>query len=287
MKSMKLCLTEESYKELKNCYADIVISCGSEIAAVNLLFTRENNAKNVILMKPSLISSRNFDLAIIPEHDRPPQNRNIVKTLGTPNLITPKRMADDLRLLERMVNLDGKKSIGLFIGGESKNYTFNSFLIKEVLESVIRAAKELDANILATTSRRTNRDISDFVRMELGKTEFAKLIIVANERNPEWVVGSILAASDVVIVSGESSSMISEAASSGKHVIVFKPIRKLRIFKNNKHELFLNNLASSGIVRISEIKKLKEDVVELINLNEKPKKLDDNIRILEAVRRII
>jgi KDO2-lipid IV(A) lauroyltransferase len=287
MKSMKFCLTEESYKELKNCYADIVISCGSQTAAVNLLFARENNAKNIILMKPALISSGNFDLAIIPEHDKSPKNRNIVKTLGTPNLITPKKLEDDLKLLERMVNLDGKKNIGLFIGGESKSYTFNSSLMKEVLDSVIKAAKELDANILTTTSRRTRIDISDFVRRELGKTEFAKLVIVANERNPEWTVGGILAASDVVVVSGESSSMLSEATSSGKHVIVFRPKRKRNIFKNNKHELFLNRLDSSGIARVSEIKKLKEDIVELINSNKKPKKLDDNIKILEAVRKII
>lgn len=287
MKSLKLCLLETSYKELETSYADIVISCGSRTAAVNLLFSKENNAKNVLIMKPGAVSTGNFDLAIIPEHDNPPERKNIVKTLGAPNLIAPERLEGDLKSLEKEVNLENKRSIGLFIGGESRDYTFSSSLMKEVLDDVIDAAKELDANILATTSRRTKPDIGDLVKRELGKTGLAKFVVVANERNPEWAVGGILAASDVVVVSGESSSMLSEAASSGKGVVVFKPKKKSNAGRKNKHEILLNKLSSSGVVRISEPKRLKEDILEFINSNERPKKLDDNKKIMEAVRRII
>lgn len=287
MMCLRLCLSEESYRELERSYADIVISCGSQTAAINLLFSNENNAKSVLLMKPSLVSSSNFDLAIMPEHDNPPEKENVVKILGAPNLITPKRLEGDLKLLERVVNREGKKSIGLFIGGENKNYTFDSLLMREVLDDVIEAAEELDANILATTSRRTSVDISGFLKRELGKTDLTKLVIIANERNPEWAVGGILAASDIVVVSGESSSMLSETASSGKHVVVFKPRRKSTTRKDNKQELFLNRLHSSGIVHLAEIKGLKKNIVELINSSEKPKKLDDNKKILDAVKRIV
>lgn len=287
MQFLKLCLAKDSYKELEKSYADIVVSCGSQTAAVNLLFSKENNAKSVVLMKPSLVSSLNFDLAIMPEHDNPPKRRNIVKTLGAPNMITPKRLENDLRSLEMVINREGKRSIGLFIGGESRDYAFDSFLMKEVMDNVIQAARELDANILTTTSRRTRQDVSDFIKRELRKTELAKLVVVANESNPEWTVGGILAASDVVIVSGESSSMLSEAASSGKHVIVFKPRKRSTLRRNNKHESFLNRLHASGIVHISEIGRLKENIIKAINSGEKPKKLDDNKKILEAIRRII
>lgn len=287
MKCLELFLLEESYRELKRSYGDIIISCGSKTAAVNLLFSRENNAKSIVLMKPGLVSSDNFDLAIIPEHDNPPNKKNIIGTFGAPNLITPKRLEGDLKSLERVVNSEGKRNIGIFIGGENKNYTFDSLLMKEVLDDIIEAAKELDANILATTSRRTRADIGDFIRRELGKTDLAKLVIVANERNPEWTVGGILAASDIVVVSGESSSMLSEACSSGRYVVVFKPRTKSKAPKNNKHERFLNKLHSSGAVCVSETNRLKENILELMNSDKKPKRLDDNKKILEAVRRII
>jgi KDO2-lipid IV(A) lauroyltransferase len=287
MKWLELCLAEESYKELKRGYADIVISCGSQTAAVNMLFSRENNAKNVIVMKPSLVSSRTFSLAIIPEHDNPPAKENIVRTLGAPNLITQKRLKDNLILLEKAIDLEDKRCIGLFIGGESKDYTFSYPLIADVLNNVIAAAKQLDANILATTSRRTSVDIGDFVKRELGKTERAKLVIVANERNPEWTVGGVLAASDIVVVSGESSSMLSEAASSGKRVLVFEPEEKPHFHRNNKHKRFLNRLHSSGIIHFTEADRLKESIVELINSSEKPNTLDDNRKILDAVKKVI
>ena len=287
MKCLELCLAEESYNELEKSYADIVISCGSRTAAVNLLFGKENNAKNVILMKPSLVSTSNFDLAIMPEHDNPKDEKNVVKTLGAPNLITPNRLKKDLNSLERMVNLGDRRNIGLLIGGENRNYTFDIFLMRKVLDNVIEAAKELDANILTTTSRRTNADVGNFVKKELKKTELARLVIIANEQNPEWTVGGILAASDIVVVSGESSSMLSEAASSGKHVLVFKPRRKSSIPKDNKHELFLKRLDSSGIVRVSEIEGLKQNIIKLINSVEKPKRLDDSKKIQDAVKRII
>ena len=50
-----------------------------------------------------------------------------------------------------------------------------------------------------------------------------KLFVDAAEDNPDGTVGGIFYLSDTVIVSGESISMVSEAASSGKVVLVFEP----------------------------------------------------------------
>lgn len=284
---LRFCLCEDTYRELERSYADIVISCGSRTAAVNHLFSRENGAKNVIIMKPSLISTDNFSLAIIPAHDNPPKKGNIVKTMGAPNLISPKRLENGLEQLERAIKLEGKKNIGFIIGGESKNHTLGLPLIKEVMNDIIGAAEELDANILATTSRRTSDEIDKFVRNELARTPRSKLIIIAKEENPEWAMAGILAASSVVVVSGDSSSMVSEAASSGRHVLVFKPEKKTNSLRHDKHEIFLGRLESDGILRIAESNGLKDAIVELADSDEEPQRLDDDEKILEAVKRII
>ena len=238
-------------------------------------------------MKPPLLSLRNFDLNIIPEHDKPPRRENVVKTLGMPNLISPKKMADDFRLLERMSILGNKKNIGLFIGGDNKNYSLDQQIIIDVLDSVISAARELDANILATTSRRTSDEVGNLLKMKLGKDELAKLVIIAAERNPEWTVGGILGASSVIVVSGESTSMLSEAASAGRHVIAFWPRRKAPLVAANKHEVFLRKLSSKGFIRLSGVKELKENIVGLMESDEEPKRLNDNEKVYEAVKRIV
>jgi len=287
MKLLKYCLDLESYDQIKKTYADIVISCGSEMTPVNVLFSRENCAKSAIIMKPSLVSLGSFDIAIIPEHDRPPRRENVVRTMGMPNLVSPKKIESDLRALERMVELDGKRNIGLFIGGDNKNYSIDASLIEEILKNVVGAAHELGANILVTTSRRTSNEISNLLKAKLGAKGLAKLLIIASERNPEWAVGGILGASSVVVVSGESTSMLSEAASSGRHVIAFRPRRKPRMRGNDKHEIFLKKLSAAGFIHLSETKDLKDDIVALMESDDEPKRLNDNEKIYEAVKRLV
>ncbi|MDD5680767.1 MAG: ELM1/GtrOC1 family putative glycosyltransferase [Candidatus Omnitrophica bacterium] len=287
MKLLQYCLDPGSYEEIKNTYADIVVSCGSAMAPVNVLFSRENCAKSAVIMMPSLLSPRDFNVAIIPEHDRPPRRENVVQTMGMPNLISPKKIESDLRALERMAELGGRRSIGLFIGGDNKNYSIDTSLIDEVVKNVAGAAGELNANILVTTSRRTSAEVSNLLKAKLGTKGLAKLLIIASERNPEWVVGGILGASSVIVVSGESTSMLSEAASSGKHVIAFRPRRKPQAGSDNKHETFLKKLSSRGFIHLSEIKDLKDDIVMLMESEEAPKRLNDNDKIYEAVKRLI
>jgi len=84
---LRFCLKESSFQELMRVSADAVISCGSSLAAVNIFIGLKNKARKIILMKPPLLSLSRFDLAIVPEHDRPAVKENILVTRVTPNLI--------------------------------------------------------------------------------------------------------------------------------------------------------------------------------------------------------
>jgi mitochondrial fission protein ELM1 len=100
-------------------------------------------------------------------------------------------------------------------------------------------------------------------------------------------VGGILGASSVVVVSGESTSMVSEAASSGKYVIAFKPRRKSLVPINNKHETFLKRLSSAGFICLSDTKDLKDNIIGLLSSYKEPKRLNDNEKVYEAVKKIV
>jgi hypothetical protein len=73
-----------------------------------------------------------------------------------------------------------------------------------------------------------------------GGKDYCPLLVIANEANPAGVVGEILGASDLLLVSGESVSMVSEAVSSGKPVIVFLPCAWSGL--KSKHRRFLDGL---------------------------------------------
>ena len=100
--------------------------------------------------------------------------------------------------------------------------------------------------MLASTSRRTPSDIEGLVKSELEGFDKCRLLVIANERNIPEAVGGILGVSDFIVVSGESVSMVSEAVSSGKYVLVFRPQAK-GLCLGNKHRLFLENLEKKAV----------------------------------------
>ena len=60
-----------------------------------------------------------------------------------------------------------------------------------------------DADLLVTTSRRTNKYQEAIIKSALHGRQRCKLLVVANDNNPEGTLPGILSLSDVVIVSGE------------------------------------------------------------------------------------
>src|SRR3989338_11248691 len=96
MRCMRLCLDNKSYEALMRTYSDFVISCGSSLAPVNIFMSKENNAKNVVIMKPNIFMGlKKFNLAIIPRHDKPSKARNVLATTLAPNLIDEEALSRD------------------------------------------------------------------------------------------------------------------------------------------------------------------------------------------------
>ena len=89
--------------------------------------------------------------------------------------------------------------------------------------------------------------------------------ITANEKNIPEAVGGMLGLSDITIVSGESISMVSEAISARKYVLIFIPEKKF--IGLGKQERFLQSLEKKGSLKIvqpdnlaAEIKNIWEDL---------------------------
>ncbi len=247
LRCLKIFLKEEAYKALLCSKPDIIISCGASLAAVNFLLARENLAKSVVIMKPTFLGARKFDLVIVPRHDAPPRRKNVVVTEGALNLIDDRYLREQSERLKQMSDVrcqmaDG--SIGLLIGGDTKNFRLNKDLMVEVIRQAKVAAGKLKADVLVTTSRRTSREIEDLVKNEFKDYPACQLLIIANEKNIPEAVGGILGLSSIVITSAESISMVSEAATSNRHVLVFNSSGLSR-----RHKIFLDYLSKKRYPR--------------------------------------
>jgi len=282
---LKTFLKEEVYKTLIGLKPDIVISCGSAIAPINYVVSRENLAKSVVIMRPSLLGARRFDSVIMPRHDNPPERKNVVITEGALNLIDEQYLREQLQKLIQVSSVKCQVSglyIGLLIGGDTKSFRLEKEAISEVIRQIKSAAEKLNAYILVTTSRRTAQEIEKLVKEEFQDYTRCKLLIIANEKNVPEAIGGILGLSQIIITSPESVSMISEAASSKKYVLVFKSAGVSR-----KHQRFLGYFFKNKYIYLTERRQLSKSI-EDIWLNRPPiHSLRDNLLVSEAIKRIL
>ena len=281
MACVKFCLDDKTYRKLMGTYADIVISCGSSLGPLNVLLSRENNAKNIIIMKPSLVSLKRFNLAIIPKHDKPSRQKNVLVTTGSPNRISENFIQKHAQRFSSELGLKKSLKLGLLLGGDNPDYKMAPELIKNVITQMKAMSKEFDLDILATTSRRTPKKVVELLKENLAKFPGCKLLVIASEKNIDGTIPAILGLSKIVLVSGESISMISEAASSGKHTLVFPLERKTT--RRTRHDSLVTKLDRAGFIELTGVDEIGRRIENALKSKTSLKKLNDYERIYNVV----
>lgn len=299
-------LTKESFKQVLSVKADFMISCGSSVAGLNYLLSKDQQAKSISILKPGILNPKRFDLVVLPQHDQPNTNHSrarIVVTRGAPNLMTPEYIEKQKGLLlNRFSHLKSrrKRTIGLLLGGDNRDYLLTEDAMKIVINQLKETAEDLNADILITTSRRTPKRIENLIVRELKKHPRVPLVVIAN-RTParqfstqsaggpvEEAMGGILGLCDILVVSGESISMISEAASSGKNTIVFRMKKRSHAqLRPLKHETFMEKLNEQGFIVACAPQGLGESIRDVAKHKIQTRPLDDYPVLLKAVREII
>jgi len=257
------CFEKESYEALRSSYADYVVSCGSSLAGVNLSLKKELGARSIVIMKPNIFDIKDFDLAVIPSHDMVKPAKNTVFTKGTVTVLDAAALRGYAARLNEKVKITKQKVIGVLIGGDSRDYVLEKELAAEVMDGVLRAAGEIDAEVLVTTSRRTQRAVEFALKERYGKSGRIKLLLIANDGNFEGAIEGILGLSDILVVSGESVAMLTEAVSSDRPVIAFMP-RKIRPRSASKLERSVGNLEKEALIRVSTPAEIAEDIIHYI-----------------------
>lgn len=283
---MRLCLKRRSYEDLMKTYAEFIVSCGSSLAGVNIFMKKENNARNVVIMKPGMLCcSKKFDFMIVPKHDNMRARKNVVVTSLAPNLVDDNALKTAGGALKNTVSIEKEKVVGLLIGGDNPEFRLSSSLLRKVLADILKSCESNDAELLVTTSRRTSKYQEAVIKSALHDQARCKLLVIANENNPEGTLAGILALSNVVVVSGESISMVSEAVSSGRKTVVFSLEKKKGSM--TKHECILENLSRERYISIARTGELISLIGRALKDTTPPKKVGDTEKIYEAMRALI
>ena len=285
-------LTDDSYDEIRKINSDNIVSTGSLMAGLNFIVSRECGARNVVIQRPGIFSLKKFNLVLLPLHDLKGakisrKTRNVVLTYGSVNQINESHLKEQADLLkERFKSLDSKKrkTIGVFVGGDSKNSFVSEEDTKELVGQIKGLCKKFNARVLITTSRRTSSSVEELLEKEFGGSDDCPLLIIANRENYPEVAGGIMGLSDVIFVSGDSISMVSESMASGKPTVVFYPRFQK---KNTKHEVFVKGLARDGFVSAVKVEDVGETASRIFKGKIKLKIIDDKAVVCQALRKVI
>ena len=219
-------LTEETISKLKNMQSvALILSTGSSVAAVNLLLGQLLDAKTVTCRPPSPVGTRQFDLAILPRlYWRQPERINVCRTLGVPNRISPERL-EHFRPLSQKVSSSQRSKIGLLIGGNSPLHNMSKKVATRWIDFLIQLVKSRKWQVLLSTSRRTPKVIEEYIADIVKDRNDDFPINLFSHQTPsssQFKFEHILANSDLLLVTEDSFSMVCEACSSGKPVVILE-----------------------------------------------------------------
>lgn len=190
-------------------WPDILIASGRKSIAAARYIKRSSGGKTFcVYLQDPRIDPAGFDLVIAPQHD-PLQGENVVKTVATPNRITKRRLQEAASAFPDLTEMPGPR-VAVLIGGNSKAHRLTPFVMEHLCEQLAA----LPHSLMITTSRRTGSENEDILRHHMSGHHNAYIWDHQGE-NPYF---AMLALADAILVTNDSASMLSEAATTGKPV---------------------------------------------------------------------
>ena len=231
-------ISENLLTEKFICDCKIVISCGrkSVIPSVALKKRFGHEIFNIHIQDPK-VSFKHFDLIISPDHDNI-KGDNVLTTQGSIHYLTKKEISENSKYLK--LNKEKKKIVSFVIGGPNKYYNYSEEQIHYMFNKIKNLFTPDKFKIVIIPSYRTPERV---IKKAFNTFGFNHLVI--KQVDKKAYLGS-LAIADYIIVTCDSTSMISEAAVTGKPVYtaMMKPKRSIRRFSR-----FFNQFKDLGIIK--------------------------------------
>jgi mitochondrial fission protein ELM1 len=239
-------ISENLVKEKFVCDSKVIISCGRK-SVIPSIALKKRLGKEIftIHIQDPKVSLKHFDLIISPQHDNV-KGDNVLTTKGAIHYLTKKEIKDNLNYLN--VNKEKKKLVAFIIGGPNKYYNYNDQIIHQLFTKIKTLFTPDKYKIIIVPSYRTPEKI---IKNAFDTFNFNHIVIKTVDKKAYL---SALALADISVVTCDSTSMISEAAITGKpvYIAMMKPNKNNRRFKK-----FYSLLTDLGITR-----ELKDSVEE-------------------------
>ena len=230
-------LKDKIYLSEENETTDIIISCGRKSVIPSIFLKKKNPKIFTIHVQDPKVNFKNFDVIIAPEHDNL-SGDNVYNSKGAIHYITESEISRAKLYLKDNINSD--KVVSLILGGPNKYYNFDTDQLINVFNLIKSNFISKGYKVIVIPSVRTPKK-----SIELATQELASCGHVVNRVDKQAYL-SAYALANYVVVTCDSTSMISEAAASGKPVFV----AHMKTRKNNyRFKRFFKLFREMGITK--------------------------------------
>jgi len=216
---------------------DLIISCGRKSVIPSILLKKKNPKLFTIHIQDPKVNLKNFDIIIAPKHDNL-NGDNVLSSKGAIHYITETEINKAKPYL--MNKIKSQKLVSLILGGPNKYYSFNEDQLIKIFNEIRSNFISKGYTAIVVPSIRTPKIIIDLAIEEFGADGY-----VVNSVDKQAYLSAFALATNIVVTC-DSTSMISEAATSGKPIFVahMKAKRNNYRFKN-----FFQLFKETGIIR--------------------------------------
>ena len=264
-------MTPSSMSVLKTQFifdSKVIISCGRKSVIPSIALKKKYKEKIfTIHIQDPKVSIDKFDLIVCPEHDNLTGN-NVIKTTGAIHYLSEKEIFKERNYLK--IEKENKKIIALILGGPNKYYSFSNKEIDFLFNKIKTIFTRDKYKLVVIPSYRTPSDV-----IKKAFNSFGHDHMVIKEIDKKAYL-SVLSISDYIVVTCDSTSMISEAAITGKPIYV----AQMNSSKNNsRFQKFFSQFKQLNIIKdlTDKINLWSYDKLDEVNriaplINEKIKK---------------
>ena len=216
-----------SFKEFEVPDFDLIISCGRK-SVIPSIYLKQNSRKQIynIHIQDPKINFKLFDFIIAPEHDEI-SGSNVISTKGAIHYLNRSEILSNSEYLKSLIKTDKRKFFSLILGGPTKYYEYSKENIENIFNKLRNLIQKEDFQLVVIPSMRTPKNTIQFAKEFFGENH------TVIEQVDKKAYLSALALSEFIVVTCDSSSMISEAALTGKPIYVANilPKRKDKRFQ--------------------------------------------------------
>ena len=233
-------ISQSVYKKIDHENFDIIISCGRKSVIPSIYLKNSSNKKifNIHIQDPK-VDLKHFDFIVAPEHDAM-KGQNVISTRGAIHYLTENEINENKDYLNSFIKKDERKIWTLIMGGPTKYYDYSPKNINNIFKKINELSKIHNFQLVAIPSMRTPINIIHYAKEYFGEDH----TVIMDVDKKAYL--SALAIAQNIIVTCDSSSMISEAALTGKPIYIASILPKK---KDKRFQRFRNLFRELNITR--------------------------------------